>query len=616
MKLKLKRVRELFAFFFAAVRQDGLGSTLRRAAAFFRRRFGSKKGRFLPRRQTLAAQRALDYAALGWPAVSILVPLYNTPPRFLRALLDSVLAQTCPNWQLCLADASDAAHPGPAQIAREYMQRDGRIVYRKIENQGIAANTNAAAELATGEYLGLADHDDVLAPHAVYEMMQAAHGTGAAFLYSDEALFTRDIRRPAVGHFKPDFAPDYLNCCNYICHFSVFQKELFFAVGGMDPACDGSQDHDLFLKLSERAVPVHIPKVLYYWRVHTGSTSGGTAAKPYVAEAAKRAIAGHLARTGAKGTVTDGLFPSTYKVEYAIEGAPLVSILIPNKDHAGDLAKAIDSIVAKTEYPHYEIIVIENNSTEQKTFEYYDALQAAHENCRVVRYEGGFNFSAINNFGRRAARGEYLLLLNNDVEVIGGAWLGEMLALCAQPGVGIVGAKLYYPDDTIQHAGVVVGLGGYAGHSHKYAKRGGSGYMFRASTVQNFSAVTAACMLVRAPVYDAAGGLDEGFSVAFNDVDFCLRVRKLGWRVLFTPYADLYHYESKSRGLDTKGAAKERFEGERRRMKERYGDSLTRDPFYNPNLTLDREDFTESDALPKDDPVPGAGAMQDTAHGA
>lgn len=611
MKQKLKRIRELFAFFFASVRQDGLAPTLRRAAAFFRRRFGSKKGRFLPRKQTLAAQRALPYAALGWPTVSICVPLYNTPPRFLRALLDSVLAQTCPNWQLCLADASDAAHADVGAIVRQYQAKDAapdgaaRILYQKIENRGIAANTNAAAALASGAYLGLADHDDVLAPHAVYEMMQAAQKTGAAFFYSDEALFARDVRRPITGHFKPDFAPDYLNCCNYICHFAVFQKALFDAVGGLDPACDGSQDHDLFLKLSERAAPVHIPKVLYYWRVHAASTAGGTAAKPYVAAAAKRAVAAHLARTGAKGTVTDGLFPSTYKVEYALEGTPLVSILIPNKDHVDDLSKALDSIFAKTEYPHYEIVIVENNSTEQATFDYYEALQKAHENCRVVRYEGGFNFSAINNFGRRAARGEYLLLLNNDVEVIGGAWLGEMLALCAQPGVGVVGAKLYYPDDTIQHAGVIVGLGGYAGHSHKYAKRGGSGYMFRAATVQNFSAVTAACMLVKASVYDAAGGLDEGFAVAFNDVDFCLRVRRLGYRVLFTPYAELYHYESKSRGLDTKGAAKERFAGERRRMKERYGESLIHDPYYNPNLTLDREDFTESDALPKDDPVPG-----------
>ena len=608
MNLKIKRMRELAGFFAQTVRTDGFGPTLKRSAAFLKRRFGSKKGHFLPQKETLAAQRALDYGALGWPAVSICVPLYNTPQKYLRQLLDSVLGQTCPNWQLCLADASDAAHGDVAQTVRAYQARDARIVYTKVENKGISANTNAAAALAAGEYLGLADHDDVLAPHAVYEMMKAAHETGAAFLYSDEALFTSDVRRPTAGHFKPDFAPDYLNCCNYICHFSVFQKALFDAVGGLDPACDGSQDHDLFLKLSERAVPVHVPKVLYYWRVHEGSTSGGTGAKPYVAAAAKRAVAGHLARTGAKGAVADGLFPSTYKVEYAVEGNPLVSILIPNKDHADDLRKALTSIFTKTAYPNYEVLVVENNSVEPATFDYYRELQKQHPNCRVVTYEGGFNFSAINNFGRKAARGEYLLLLNNDVEVINGTWLGEMLALCAQPGVGIVGAKLYYPDDTIQHAGVIVGLGGYAGHSHKYAKRGGSGYMFRAATVQDLSAVTAACLLVKAAVYDEAGGLDEGFAVAFNDVDFCLRVRALGYRVLFTPYAELYHYESKSRGLDTKGPARERFEGERRRMKQRYGERLLRDPFYNPNLTLDREDFSESDALPKDDPVPGVPA--------
>ncbi len=603
MNLKLKRLRELAAVFFEMVRTDGLAPTFRRAAAFCKRRFGSKKGRFLPKKETLAAQRALDYSALGWDTVSICVPLYNTPQKFLRELIDSVLAQTCPCWELCFADASDEQHTDVAKTVAEYQKKDARIRCVKVENKGISANTNAAAALAAGKYIGLADHDDVLAPHAVYEMMKAAHETGAQFLYSDEALFTSDIRRPTTGHFKPSFAPDYLNCCNYICHFSVFTKELFDAVGGLCPECDGSQDHDLFLKLSERTVPQHIAKVLYYWRVHAASTSAGTQAKPYVAEAAKRAVAGHLARTGAKGTVVDGLFPSTYKVEYEIEGEPLVSILIPNKDHIDDLDKALCSIFEKTTYPHYEIIVIENNSTEDATFRYYETLEGRHPNCRVVRYEGGFNFSAINNFGRRYANGEYLLLLNNDVEVINGTWLSEMLSLCAQPGVGIVGAKLYYPDDTIQHAGVIVGLGGYAGHSHKYAKRGGSGYMFRASTVQDLSAVTAACLLVKASVYDEMNGLDEKFTVAFNDVDFCLRVRNSGYRIVYTPYAELYHYESKSRGQDTKGAAKERFDGERRRMKERYGESLICDPYYNPNLTLDREDFSESDALPKDDPV-------------
>ncbi len=596
MNLHAKRAKELAQLFFETVRKEGLAPTVRRAAGFARRRLRTKKGRFLPPEAVLAAQRAADTA--GWPVVSICVPLYNTPLPFLREMVASVLGQTCPNWQLCLADASDAQH---AQVG-EYVQGlgEGRIRYVRVENRGISANTNEAAKLATGDYLALLDHDDVLAPNAVYEMLRAARATGAAFLYSDEALFEKDPAHATVGHFKPDFAPDYLNCCNYICHFAVFSREMFWQAGGLDPACDGSQDHDLFLKLSERCAPVHVPRVLYFWRVHAGSTSAGTQAKPYVAEAAKRAIAAHLARTGALGRVADGLFPSTYKVEYEIPGAPLVSILIPNKDHADDLDRALRSVYEKTDYAHFEVIVIENNSTQKETFAYYEAAQAAHENLRVVRWDGPFNFSAINNFGRRHAKGEYLLLLNNDVEVQNGAWLREMLGLCCQPGVGIVGAKLLYPDGTVQHAGVVTGLGGFAGHSHKYARGDGSGYMFRLATVQAFSCVTAACLLCRAGVYDAVGGLDEGFAVAFNDVDFCLRVRKAGWRVVYTPYAQLTHYESKSRGLDEKGEAKRRFDGERARLEARYTRAaLTRDPYYNPHLTLDREDFSESDVLPR-----------------
>ncbi|MEG1274144.1 MAG: glycosyltransferase family 2 protein [Ruthenibacterium sp.] len=600
LKLQWKRIKELLRYGVTALREDGACATCKRAAGFFKRRFGGKKGRFLPPKSVLAAQKEKD--TLAWPVFSICVPLYNTPPAYLHALLDSVVGQTCKNWQLCLANASDAQHAEVGEIVKKYAAADARIVCKKVKNVGISANTNAAARLATGDYIALADHDDVLAPHAVFMMAETAFRTGAGFLYSDEALFTKDIRHPLVGHFKPNFAPDYLNCCNYICHFSACKRELFVQLDGLDPAFDGSQDHDLFLRLSELVPPEHIPRVLYYWRVHAASTSGGVAAKPYVADAAKRAIAAHLARIGANGTVTDGLFLSTYKVEYEISGEPLVSILIPNMDHTEDLDKALQSIFTKTTYSNYEIMIIENNSTKPETFAYYDALTQAHRNVRIVSYVGGFNFSAINNFGREHAKGRYLLLLNNDVEIINGTWLTEMLSLCVQTGVGAVGAKLYYPDDTLQHAGVVTGLGGYAGHSHKYAKRGGSGYMFRASTVQDVSAVTAACMLVKASVYDEVDGLDEAFTVAFNDVDFCLRIGRAGYRILFTPYAELYHYESKSRGLDEKNAEKRaRFDGERARMKELYGDVLTHDPFYNINLTLDREDFSESSALPRYD---------------
>lgn len=604
MDPKLKRAKELAAFFLDTLREEGLSSTWARTAGFVRRRLKSRKGRFLPPRDVLAAQAAADTAA--WPLLSICVPFYNTPRPFLKALTDSLLAQSCPNWQLCAADASDEDHAGVEEYLRGRL--GDKLRYVKVKNRGISANTNAAAALAEGTYLALADHDDVLSPAAVYYMLEAAHRTGAGFLYSDEALFETDPARASVGHFKPDFAPDYLNCCNYICHLSVFKKDLFDAVGGLDPACDGSQDHDLFLKLSERAAPVHVPLVLYFWRTHAGSTSVGTAAKPYVAAAARRAIDAHLARTGAKGRAMDGLFPSTYKVAYEIQGQPLVSVIIPNKDHAEDLDKALRSIAEKTRWPCYEVIVVENNSADPATFAYYREAQARWPAVRVVTYEGPFNFSAVNNFGRRQAKGEYLLLLNNDVEVLTDGWMTELLALCSQPGVGIVGAKLYYPDDTVQHGGVITGLGGFAGHSHKYARRGASGYMFRLATVQDFSAVTAACLMVKSAVYDAVGGMDEGFAVAFNDVDFCLSVGNAGYRILWTPYAELYHYESKSRGLDTRGPAKERFEGERRRLESRYGRArLLRDPFYNPNLTLDREDFSEADVLPAW-PMPGPAA--------
>lgn len=604
MKLKLKRIKELFGYAFALLKEDGLLQMVHRALGFFKRRFFGKRARYLPKKAVLETQRSEAKTAQNLPIISICVPLYNTPEKFLKQFLESVATQTSPHWQLCLADASDADHTMVSAIVQQAQAQDegDRIRYTKIENAGIAANTNAAAALATGEYLALADHDDILAPHAVYSMQKAILFTGAEFLYSDEALFSQSIKRPSVAHFKPDYALDYLLCCNYICHLAVFKRSLFLQIGGERPECDGSQDHDLFLRLLEHLPEekiFHLPQVLYYWRVHSQSTSGGVGAKPYVAKAAQKAIADHIARTGQSGTVREGLFASTYKVDWNIPGAPLVSILIPNKDHTDDLETCLASVYGKTSWNNFEVIVIENNSTEEETWRYYETLPQRYPNARVVKYSGEFNFSAINNFGRKAANGEYLLLLNNDVEVINPEWMTEMLMQASRPKTAICGAMLYYPDNTLQHAGIITGLGGYAGHSHKYKPRASSGYMFRAATVQNFSAVTAACLLVRSAVYDAVGGLDEGFTVAFNDVDFCLRVRQAGWRVNFTPYAQLYHYESKSRGIDEKDKAKkQRFSGEQSRLTNRFGRyALTHDPYYNPNLTLDREDFSESDDL-------------------
>ena len=611
MNVRLKRAKELAGYAVQLTKDEGLGTMLARGAGFVKRRCFGKKARYLPAKKVLEAQRAelagQTADSCGLPTISILTPLYNTPEPYLREFLDSFVDQTAPNGQLCLADASDAEHDAVKRIVEEYQAKNQRIVYKKIENKGIAANTNAAASLATGDYLALADHDDILAPHAMYTMGKAIlqlreRGEPDGFLYSDEALFSKSIQRPIVAHFKPDYAPDYLLCCNYICHLAVFQKALWDAVGGERPECDGSQDHDLFLRLIEQVGgAAHVPQVLYYWRVHAGSTSGGTEAKPYVAAAAKKALADHLARTGRTGTVEDGLFPSTYRVKWDIEDDPKVSILIPNKDHTDDLEKCLQSIWKKTTWDNYEIIVIENNSTDPATFAYYEKAKQRYDGLKVVTYpEKGFNFSGINNFGRKAAAGDYLLLLNNDVEVRNGDWLTELLRQCAHKGgAAICGAMLYYPDETLQHAGVITGLGGYAGHSHKYKQKGGSGYLFRIATVQDFSAVTGACLLVKASVYDEVGGLDEQFAVAFNDVDFCLRVRDAGCRIAWTPYAELTHYESKSRGGDEKDPAKAaRFAAEQQRLYTIHGkENILDDPYYNPNLTRDREDFSESDDL-------------------
>ena len=603
MNVRLKRARELAGYAVQLTRDEGLPTMLKRGAGFVKRRCFGKRARYLPAKKVLEAQRAemagKTAADCGLPTISILTPLYNTPGKYLREFLDSFVNQTAPNGQLCLADASDAEHADVKRIVEEYQTKYQRIVYKKIENKGIAANTNAAAELATGEYLALADHDDILAPHALYTMGKAilqlrAQGEPDGFLYSDEALFSKSIQRPMVAHFKPDYAPDYLLCCNYICHLAVFQKALWDEIGGERPECDGSQDHDLFLRLVEKTGgAAHVPQVLYYWRVHAGSTSGGTDAKPYVAAAAKKALADHLARTGRTGTVEDGLFPSTYRVKWDIVGDPKVSILIPNKDHTDDLEKCLHSIWTKTSWENFEVIVIENNSTDPATFAYYETLPSRFADCRVVYYKGVFNFSAINNFGATFAEGEHLLLLNNDIEVLSSDFLRELLSYSQRPDVGAVGAKLYYPDDTIQHAGVLMGINGSAGHSHKSYPRTAVGDMYRLVTTQNYMAVTGACLMTKASLYRAFGGLDEEkFAVAYNDVDYCLKLWQKGLLNVYTPRAEAYHYESKSRGLDTLSENAKRYEREKANFYAKYQQYIDNyDPYYNPHFNNLFENF-------------------------
>lgn len=525
---------------------------------------------------------------------SILVPLYNTPEDFLKEMIESVQAQTYSNWELCLADGSDAAHPQVERIVMQFQQRDNRIKYRKLEkNFGISGNTNACIEMAAGDYIALFDHDDLLHPSVLYENMKAICEQGADFIYTDELTFQGTTKNITVAHFKPDFAIDNLRANNYICHFTVFQKSLLDKTGLFRSECDGSQDFDMVLRLTEQAQKiVHIPKPLYFWRSHAQSVASSVGAKPYVIQAAKKAIGDHLDRMGLKGEVLDSVVPSMYRLKYEINGRPLVSILIPNKDHVSDLRKCIVSIQEKSSYPNYEIIVIENNSVEEKTFQYYQILERK-PNIRVVQWNGKFNYSAINNFGYTFAKGDYILLLNNDTEVISSDWIQEMLMYAQRSDVGAVGAKLYYPDGTIQHGGVVLGVGGVAAHLHCNRPKEDVGYMGRLIYAQDLTAVTAACMMIPRKVWEQTKGLDESFEVAFNDVDFCMRIRQLGYLIVFTPFAELYHYESKSRKADDTPEKRARFVGEVERFQARWAKELEAgDPYYNPNFSPNDANFT------------------------
>ena len=547
----------------------------------------------IPLRRTLKAQRA---ARLQGPCVSIVVPVYNTPLPFFKQMVQSVRRQTYTNWQLVLVDASDAAHPAPGALAQKLAAQDGRILYQKIENGGIAANTTAGFAAATGAYLALLDHDDVLYPNALFACVQTIQTTGADFVYSDEIVLSADLKQLGGYHFKPDFAPDYLRGVNFITHLAVFSRPLLDAAGAYESReYDGAQDHDLFLRLTEKARKIeHIKQVLYIWRGHAGSTAAGMEAKPYAVEAGVRAIDAQLARLGLPGKAmpVPGA-PGAFQVRYELTGRPLVSVLIPNKDHTADLDRCLTSLYQNAGYDNFEVLVIENNSTDPATEAYYQTLPGRFARCRVVRYQGPFNFSAINNFGAQFAKGEHLLLLNNDIEILSGDFLRELLSYSQRPDVGAVGAKLYYPDDTIQHAGVLMGINGSAGHSHKSYPRTAVGDLYRLVTTQNYMAVTGACLMTKASLYHAAGGLDEEqFAVAYNDVDYCLKLWGQGLLNVYTPRAEAYHYESKSRGLDTLSENAQRYEREKANFYAKYKQYIDNyDPYYNPHFNNLFENF-------------------------
>ena len=615
MSAPLRKAAHFFARQIRRVKNTG---SLRGLVAKIRQKQNDKKVMARHGRASFpdAAERARQSGAQfeKMPKISILTPLYNTPPHFLRAMIGSVQAQTYGNWELCLADGSSHRRSDSSdgigaveKICRAYQAEDERIIYRKLnKNEGISGNTNHCLAMAGGDYIGLLDHDDYLHPAALFEYVQAINEKNADYIYSDEATFRgRNIDRMVTLHFKPDFAIDNLRANNYICHFSVFARALLQsddagadALQLFDPRYDGSQDHDMILRLVAKAKTiVHVPKILYYWRSHRQSAASDISVKPYATAAARAAISAHLHAQGFSDfrISSTRAYENIFKISYRIDGTPKISIIIANKDHADDLRRAIGSIQEKSTYNNYEIIVVENGSTSARIFAYYQELEANPKVRVVAAPPAPFNFSALNNFGAAHATGDYILLLNNDTEVIRINWLEEMLMYAQRPDVGAVGAKLYYPDRTIQHAGVVLGLGAHrtAGHTHYKQHRENLGYMGRLCYAQNVSAVTAACLMVKKSLFDAVGGLDEGFAVSLNDVDFCLKLREQGYLNVFTPFAELYHHESSSRGLDLDGANAARYDAESARFREKWAAVLAAgDPYYNENFSLDRSDFS------------------------
>lgn len=541
-------------------------------------------------RKELKRQR--EYRFPYEPLISVAIPLYNTPLEYLREILDSLLGQTYSRLEICLADGSTKAEVG--EFIQKKYAGEARIKYKKLEeNRGISQNTNEALALASGEYIMLSDHDDVVAPDALFEIVKVLNkNTDTDIVYTDEDKVTMDGKQYFEPSFKPDFNLDLLRSNNYICHIFVVKKTIMDEIGGFRKEFDGAQDFDLILRCVEKSkVIAHVPRILYHWRSHPNSTAENPGSKMYAFEAGRKALQEHYDRLGIPAETELTQIFGRYRTRYLVQGEPLVSVIIPNKDHVDDLDKCLKSLAEKTSYRNYEILVVENNSQAAETFTYYQQIEEMYPNLRVLYWPDAFNYAAINNFAVKEARGDYLLFLNNDVEIISPGWMEEMLGICQREDVGIVGAKLYFPDNTVQHAGVVIGLGGVAGHIFTGIQRREYGYGARLVSTQDYSAVTAACMMTSKEIFREAGGFDEGFRVAFNDVDYCMKVRALDKLVVFTPYAELYHYESKSRGKEETAAQLERFHGEIDRFEKKWPEILRNgDPYYNKNLTLTRGD--------------------------
>jgi glycosyltransferase involved in cell wall biosynthesis len=529
------------------------------------------------------------------PTISVIMPTYNSPELYLRKAIESVINQGYEQWELCIADDC-SSEPHVKRVLSEYEARDPRIkvVYR-TENGHISKSTNDALSLATGDFVAFLDHDDELTIDALAVVADAINRTPTArFLYSDEDKKTAADER-FNPHFKSSFNPDLLLSQNYLCHLTVYARSAVTAAGGLREGYDGAQDWDLALRVTDTLSPneiVHIPHVLYHWRVIEGSTAQSTSYKPYVLEAQRRSVEEHLSRNREAATVSIQHDIAQLRVTFAVPSPePKVSLVIPTRDMYPVLSRCVDSILEKTSYNNYEIVIVDNGSIEEETLEYFDRLRATSR-VTILRDESPFNFSRLNNRAVAQISSPFVGLLNNDLEVINSDWLDEMVGYASRPNVGAVGARLYYPNGLLQHAGVILGIGGVAGHNHKGRPRHDVGYFNRIILPQALSAVTAACVVLRTDIYREVGGLDEeNLQVAFNDIDFCLRIREAGFRVVYNPHAQLFHHESASRGYETTPDKFARFEREVSWMKDRWGDVLANDPYYNPNLTIQTEDF-------------------------
>lgn len=537
-------------------------------------------------RQELFEQRKTKFSYA--PKFSVVVPLYHTPAKFLKDLVRSMMYQSYANWELCLVNASpEDVHL--TSLLENWAMRDKRIrVIRLEKNLGIAQNTNAGIAASTGEFIAFLDHDDFLEPDALFCYADALNKDKTIdVFYSDEDKTDEYAAHYFYPHFKSDFNIDLLHANNYMCHFLAVRKSLVDTVGGLNEKFDGAQDYDFVLRLTENTKKIyHCPRILYHWRCSNQSTAANQGNKMYAIHAGKAALNAHYKRIGWNARAQEGAVDGWYQTKFTLKEEPLVSILIPNKDHTDDLDVCLNSFFERADYQNYEFIIIENNSVLPETFAYYEKIEKEHDNVKVVYWEAGFNYSAINNFGFKFAKGDYIMLLNNDVELITPDIFQSMLGFCMRPEVGIVGAKLLYNDHTVQHAGVLVGAGGLADHVFKGIHEDDPGYMGRAISSQDVSAVTAACLLVKRSVYEEVGGLEDEFQVAFNDVDFCLKVRKAGYLIVYDADVKLFHYESKSRGMEDTTERFIRFGNEMMLLNSKW-DILSTfvDPYYNPNLS-------------------------------